>query len=54
MKKIYIILFSLNTVKCNHKYTETKVTCDFKDIEKYIPEPNDPTLEENVEMTVKF
>ena len=46
MKNFYIILFSLNNVKCNHKYTETNVTCDFKDIEKYIPEPNDPVLEE--------
>ena len=54
MKKICIILFFINYVKCNHKYAETNVTCDFKEIEKYIPEPSDPTLEERVEMTVKF
>ena len=36
-----LYFFSVNYVKCNHKYTETNVTCDFKEIEKYIWEPND-------------
>ena len=42
MNFFLIVLFFINCVKSNHEYeyTETTLTCDFKEIEKYIESGN--------------